>query len=32
MRKRQIGGVDSREGHYGEYFNFTSEQLDELGL
>lgn len=32
MRKRQIGGVDSREGHYGEYFNFTSKQLDELGL
>lgn len=32
MRKRQIGGVDSREGHYGEYFNFTSKQLEELGL
>lgn len=32
MRKRQIGGVDSREGHYGEYFNFSSKQLDELGL
>ena len=31
-RKRQIGGVDSREGHYGEYFNFSSKQLDELGL
>ena len=32
MRKRQICGVDSREGHYGEYFNFSSKQLDELGL
>lgn len=32
MRKRQIGGIDSREGHYGEYFNFSSKQLDELGL
>ena len=31
-KRKQIGGVDSREGHYWEYDNLTSSQLDELGL
>lgn len=31
-KKKQIDGIDSRPGHYWEYDNLTSKQLDELGL
>ena len=31
-KRKQIDGTDSRPGHYWEYDNLTSKQLDELGL
>lgn len=31
-KRKQIDGTDSRPGHYLEYDNLTSKQLDELGL
>lgn len=31
-KRKQIDGIDSRPGHYWEYDNLSSKQLDELGL